>query len=99
MLAAAMTDRTVGSPRHRVALVEPSLGGSPRAWADGYAEHAGHDVEVFGLAAIHWKWRMQGGHVTLAPRVADAVTARGPFDVVLASSMTRNFQAPFSSSE
>jgi len=72
----------------RVALIEPYLGGSHRAWAEGYAARSAHDVEVFGLSAIHWKWRMQGGHVTLAPRIERAVAERGPFDAVLASSMT-----------
>ncbi len=72
----------------RVALVEPYLGGSHRAWAEGYAARSCHDVEVFGLPAIHWKWRMQGGHVSLLPLVERAVDARGPFDVLLATSMT-----------
>ena len=72
----------------RVALVEPYLGGSHRAWAEGYAERSGHDVEVVGLPAIHWKWRMQGGHVSLVPILERAVSERGPFDVVLATSMT-----------
>ncbi|MFP5487178.1 MAG: DUF3524 domain-containing protein, partial [Acidimicrobiia bacterium] len=87
-----MSDRTI--PRAssgrtcRVALVEPYLGGSHRAWADGYQRHSALDVEVFGLPAIHWKWRMQGGHVTLAASLAAAVDARGAFDVLLASSMT-----------
>jgi glycosyltransferase involved in cell wall biosynthesis len=83
MLSAEMSDRTL-----RIALVEPYLGGSHRAWAEGYQRHSMHDVEVFGLPAIHWKWRMQGGHVTLAGRIEAAVVERGPFDVVLASSMT-----------
>ena len=69
-----------------MALVEPYLGGSHRAWAEGYAERSAHDVEVFGLPAIHWKWRMQGGHVTLAPRIAEAAGER-PFDAVLTTSM------------
>lgn len=72
----------------RVALVEPYLGGSHRAWAEGYAARSRHDVEVFGLPAIHWKWRMQGGHVSLLPLVERAAAERGPFDVVLATSMT-----------
>ena len=73
-------------PKRRVALVEPYLGGSHRAWAQGYADRSAHDVELFDLAAIHWKWRMQGGHVTLAPRLADSARRR-PFDAVLATSM------------
>ena len=83
MLSAEMTDRT-----RRIALVEPYLGGSHRAWAEGYQRHSAHDVELFGLPAIHWKWRMQGGHVTIARQIEAAVSACGPFDVVLASSMT-----------
>lgn len=78
-----MTDHT-----RRIALVEPYLGGSHRAWAEGYRHHSVHDVELFALPAIHWKWRMHGAHVTLAPQIAAAVDARGPFDAVMASSMT-----------
>lgn len=74
--------------RLRIALIEPLLGGSHRAWAEGYARHSRFEVEVFGLPATHWKWRMHGGHVTLAPRLAAAVVERGKFDLVLASSMT-----------
>ena len=72
----------------RIAVVEPYLGGSHRAWAEGYAAASSHDVEVFGLPGTHWKWRMQGGHVTLAPRLAEAVDRNGPFDAVLATSTT-----------
>ena len=72
----------------RIALVEPYLGGSHRAWAEGYAARSQHEVEVFGLPAVHWKWRMQGGHVSLAPFIGAAVEECGPFDAVFASSMT-----------
>ena len=36
-------------PSARIALIEPYLGGSHRAWAEGYAERSAHQVEVFGL--------------------------------------------------
>jgi len=72
----------------RVALVEPYLDGSHRAWAEGFAARSRHDVEIFGLPGIHWKWRMQGGHVNLISRIELAAAERGPFDVVLATSMT-----------
>lgn len=87
MLSPAMPDHTATGRRCRIALVEPYLGGSHRSWAEGYRRHSRHDVEVFGLPAIHWKWRMQGGHVTLARRL-EAAVGETPFDVVLASSMT-----------
>lgn len=92
MLSADMPDRTTHAPSDgtpcRIAVVEPYLGGSHRAWAEGYQQHSRHEVEVFGLPPVHWKWRMQGGHVTLGPRIEAAVDERGRFDVLLASSMT-----------
>ncbi|MGA1439099.1 MAG: tRNA-queuosine alpha-mannosyltransferase domain-containing protein [Ilumatobacteraceae bacterium] len=78
-----MTERTL-----RVALVEQYLGGSHRVWAEGYAHHSRHDVRLFSLPATHWKWRMQGGHVGIARAVVDSSTTDGPFDVLVASSMT-----------
>jgi glycosyltransferase involved in cell wall biosynthesis len=68
----------------RIWLLEPYCGGSHRAWAEGYAAHSRHDVTLLALAARFWKWRMQGGAVTLAER-ARAQEQRP--DVILASDM------------
>ncbi len=70
----------------RVLLVEPYFGGSHRAWASGYAQHSGHQVLLVTHEARFWKWRMQGGHVTLAAE-ARKLLRDEPADVVLASSM------------
>ena len=40
------------------------------------------------MPAVFWKWRMQGGHVILGDRLTASVAARGPFDVLLTTSMT-----------
>ena len=71
----------------RIALVEPYLGGSHRAWAEGYARSSRHEVVVLSHDARFWKWRMQGSYLTLAAQFAGAVEGGGPFDVVLATSM------------
>ncbi len=47
-------------------LVEPYYAGSHRAWADGYQAHSRHTVHLLTLPGRFWKWRMQGGAVTLA---------------------------------
>ena len=73
--------------RLRVFLIEPWLGGSHQAWAEGYARSSRHEVHVLGLGDAHWRWRLRGGAVTLAQQVADLATAVGRPDVVLASSM------------
>jgi len=67
-----------------VLLVEPYCGGSHRAWAEGYLRHSGHTVTLLRLPARFWKWRMQGGCVTMAER-ARALDQRP--DCVLASDM------------
>ena len=64
--------------RLRVYLVEPWLGGSHQAWAEGYAPSSRHEVHVLGLGDAHWRWRLRGGAVTLAEQVADLATAVGP---------------------
>jgi len=49
-----------------IALLEPFMSGSHACWAREYAAHSRHQVNIFGLAGRHWKWRMHGGAVTLA---------------------------------
>lgn len=70
----------------RVLLVEPHLGGSHRAWAEGFAQHSAHDVAVIGHQGANWRWRLRGGSVTLAEAAAAWVADHGPPDVVVASS-------------
>lgn len=82
------TDATEQSRPLRVALVEPFLGGSHRAWAEGLAQHSRHAVEIIGLPAVHWKWRMQGGHLAIADRIEASVAEHGTFDLLVATSMT-----------
>ncbi len=50
-------------------LVEPYYTGSHKDWADGYKAHSRHDVRLLTLPGRFWKWRMQGGAVTLAREV------------------------------
>ena len=55
----------------RILAIEPWLGGSHRQLLDGWRKHSRHRVEVLGLAARHWKWRMASGARTLALRTHD----------------------------
>ncbi len=65
-------------------LIEPYYTGSHRAWADGYRTHSRHCVQLLTLPGRFWKWRMQGGAVTLAGMVRDLDQAP---DLILASDM------------
>ena len=65
-------------------LVEPYYAGSHRAWADGYQAHSRHAVRLLTLPGRFWKWRMQGGAVTLA-RKAQGLDEQP--DLIFASDM------------
>lgn len=70
-----------------ILLIEPYLGGSHRAWAEGYATVSTHSVRIVGLPARWWKWRMRGGAVTLAERCAELAADGYRPDVLFVSSM------------
>jgi glycosyltransferase involved in cell wall biosynthesis len=68
----------------RVWLIEPYYTGSHQAWAEGYQAHSAHSIRLLTLPGRFWKWRMDGGGVTLA-RMAAGIEERP--DVILASDM------------
>jgi glycosyltransferase involved in cell wall biosynthesis len=68
----------------RIWLVEPYYAGSHRAWVDGYRSHSQHIIRRLTLPGRFWKWRMQGGAVTLARK---AGSPSDHPDVILASEM------------
>ncbi len=70
-----------------VLLLSPYHGGSHQAWAEGYARHSAHTVELLTLPARFWKWRMHGGAVTLARRWLVEAGGRPPPDLILATDL------------
>lgn len=68
----------------RITIVEPYYTGSHAAWAQEYASHSRHKVELLTLPGRNWKWRMHGGAVTLASRFL--ASAHCP-DLILATDM------------
>lgn len=50
--------------------LEPYFGGSHKAFLQGLARYSSHDFTLFTLPGRHWKWRMHGGALSLARRVA-----------------------------
>ncbi|MDX1531001.1 MAG: DUF3524 domain-containing protein, partial [Rhodothermales bacterium] len=71
-----------------VLALEPWYGGSHRRFLDGLAQHSAHDVRAVTMAARYWKWRMQGGAVTLAAKARQAVEEGFRPDLLFASAMT-----------
>ena len=71
----------------RVLVLEPWFGGSHGRFVEGLAAHSAHDVRAVTMAARYWKWRMQGGAVTLAEKAREACADGWRPDVLLASDM------------
>lgn len=55
----------------RVLALEPYLGGSHEQFLRGLARHSRHQIDVVGLSAHSWKWRIRTGAVTLARQLED----------------------------
>lgn len=56
----------------RILVVEPWLGGSHEAFWNAWARRSAHQVEITGLPARQWKWRMRAGAWELARMLAEA---------------------------
>lgn len=69
----------------RVVLVETWFRGSHAAWARSVADRSRHDVVLCTLPGVHWKWRMQGGPVSVAGALPSAIDELGGVDLLLAS--------------
>ena len=68
----------------RIGLLSPWYGGSHKRWADGLKTASSHQIEIFGVSARHWKWRMHGAAVSLARMVLESDR---PHDLFLADDM------------
>jgi glycosyltransferase involved in cell wall biosynthesis len=68
----------------KILLLEPFMGESHKTWAEGYARHSAHAVQVMGLPGRHWKWRMHGAAETFARLYVEGNCAP---DLLLATDM------------
>lgn len=76
-------------------MIEPYYGGSHRQWIDGYRAVSRHKISMLTMPAQFWKWRMQGGAVTMARQFAqldtqpDLIVASDMLDLSLFRALTR----------
>lgn len=68
----------------KILILEPFFSGSHKQWAESFAEHSSHEVEIMSLEGRHWKWRMEGAAVSFANKVKELNSTP---DLILASDM------------
>ncbi|MCB0719250.1 MAG: DUF3524 domain-containing protein [Bacteroidetes bacterium] len=71
----------------RILAVESWYGGSHRNFLDGLIAHSRHEFQTVTMANRFWKWRMQGGAVTLARKANQMVASGSKPDVIFATDM------------
>ena len=70
-----------------ILALEPWYGGSHRHFLDDLARHSRHAFRLATMRARYWKWRMQGGAVTLAQKTDEALGEGYTPDLVFATDM------------
>lgn len=67
-----------------IAVAEPFLSGSHARWINEYSSHSRHQISIFGLPGVNWKWRMLSGAISLASKMKNL---ESPPDLFLVSDM------------
>ena len=71
-----------------ITLLSPYHSGSHKSWAEGYAKHSQHNIDLLTMQGRFWKWRMHGGAVTLARLFREHVEVGNPLpDLLIADDM------------
>lgn len=71
----------------KVLALEPYYGGSHKVFLDGLVEHSRHELLPITMTSRFWKWRMQGGAVTLARKALQAWEEGFRPDLIFATDM------------
>ena len=70
-----------------ILALEPWYDGSHQSFLDGLAEHSAHDVRTITMPGRFWRWRMEGGGITLAKKVRATVDEGFAPDLLFATNM------------
>ena len=70
-----------------VLALEPWYGGSHRNFLDGLIAHSRHNFHAITMPDRFWRWRMEGGAVTLARKTREALDDGFQPDVIFATDM------------
>lgn len=71
----------------KILALEPWYGGSHKNFLDGLTAHSRHEIRSITMTARFWKWRMQGGAVTMARKALQLHEEGYEPDVIFAAGM------------
>ncbi|PQJ33647.1 glycosyl transferase family 1 [Salinibacter sp. 10B] len=70
-----------------ILALEPWYSGSHERFLDGLVDHSTHEIKTITMPGRFWRWRMEGGGVTLAKKVRSAVDEGFRPDLLFATDM------------
>jgi len=68
----------------RIALVDSFYDLSHKLWSTGLQNHSSHDINIYALSPIHWKWKMASGALSLAQPINES---KSDYDLFLVTDM------------
>ena len=66
-----------------ILFLEPFYGGSHKDFAQGFAEHSAHEVDIVTLPPRFWKWRMRGASLYFLQQIDNWLS----YDLIFATDM------------
>ena len=67
-----------------ILLLEAYFTGSHKSWAEDFQNFSSNDINILSMEGKFWKWRMQGGAITLAQKFN---TMKNQPDLIIATDM------------
>lgn len=71
----------------KILALEPWYGGSHQHFLDGLMEHSTHEFRAITMPGRFWRWRMEGGAVTLARKAQQVIEEGFHPDLLFVSDM------------
>ena len=68
----------------RIAIIDPFYDMSHRIWAEGLCKFCSHDIDIYALDSIYWKWKMTSGALTLVKKLNQSSKE---YDIIIATDM------------
>lgn len=69
----------------KIALLSPFHGGSHKQWAENLQAHSLHDIDLYSMPAVYWKWRMHGASIHFAKQLE--INNYPPYDLFVCTDM------------
>jgi glycosyltransferase involved in cell wall biosynthesis len=69
----------------KIALLSPFHGGSHKQWAENLKANSFHEIDIYSMPAVYWKWRMHSAVIYFAELLKNSNYP--PYDIIIGTDM------------